>query len=123
MATEIITTFQLKRGTASRWYEVNPILRQGEPGFVIDANQLKIGDGITPWRDLPLIGNDSIITAKTYEELPEIGNSNFIYRVSSEKKLYQWNDTELKYETLSGGGEGSFDPSTIKIINGGNANE
>ena len=123
MAKEIITTFQLKRGTASRWYEVNPILKQGEPGYVIDGNQLKIGDGKTPWRELPFIGNDSIMSVKTYEELPETGNSNFIYRVSNDKKLYQWNETESKYEPLSGGTVGDFDPSSIKIINGGNANE
>ena len=57
MAVEIIkTTFLLKRGTAARWEELNPILNQGEPGFVYDSNQLKIGDGIRAWKDLPYIG-------------------------------------------------------------------
>ena len=46
---------QLKRGTAERWYTVNPILAIGEPGFVYDANKLKIGDGVTPWNELPYI--------------------------------------------------------------------
>lgn len=55
MATVLNTTFRLKRGTAARWAEVNPILDQGEPGFVYDANRLKIGDGKTPWNDLPYI--------------------------------------------------------------------
>ena len=55
MAQVINTTFKLKRGTAARWAEVNPILAQGEPGFVYDANRLKIGDGITAWNDLPYI--------------------------------------------------------------------
>ena len=55
MATTITTTFKLKRGTAARWAEVNPILEIGEPGFVYDQNRLKIGDGVTPWNELPYI--------------------------------------------------------------------
>ena len=39
MATVVNTTFKLKRGTAARWAEVNPILEQGEPGFVYDENR------------------------------------------------------------------------------------
>lgn len=42
MAQVINTTFKLKRGTAARWIEVNPILEAGEPGFVLDENRLKI---------------------------------------------------------------------------------
>ena len=38
MAQVVNTTFRLKRGTAARWAEVNPILDQGEPGFVYDTN-------------------------------------------------------------------------------------
>ena len=55
MSTIINTIFRLKRGTAQRWEELNPILQQGEPGFVYDANLLKIGDGVTAWNDLPYI--------------------------------------------------------------------
>lgn len=50
---------QLKRGTAERWYTVNPTLAIGEPGFVYDTNKLKIGDGVTPWNELPYIGGES----------------------------------------------------------------
>ena len=50
---------QLKRGTAERWYTVNPILAIGEPGFVYDDNKLKIGDGVTPWNELPYIGGST----------------------------------------------------------------
>lgn len=60
MATEIKTTFQLKRGTAERWALVNPILKQGEPGFVLDENILKIGDGITPFNELPSIAINTL---------------------------------------------------------------
>lgn len=66
MAEVIKTTFKLKRGTAARWQELNPVLQQGEPGFVYDTYQLKIGDGVTAWNDLPYIGGyiadgDSVI--------------------------------------------------------------
>ena len=61
MATVLNTVFKLKRGIASRWAEVNPILHQGEPGFVIDLNRLKIGDGIRHWNDLPYLDNEQLL--------------------------------------------------------------
>jgi hypothetical protein len=43
---------QLRRDTLANWIAVNPVLGDGEPGFVIDTNQIKYGDGSTPWNDL-----------------------------------------------------------------------
>ena len=57
MAEIYKATFQLRRGSAEVWKTNNPILKRGEPGFVIDENKLKIGDGVTPWNDLKYIGN------------------------------------------------------------------
>lgn len=51
---------QLKRATLSRWLEVNPVLAKGEPGFIIDKNQIKIGDGISHFKDLEAIGNTDL---------------------------------------------------------------
>ena len=74
MATIINTTFRLKRGTAARWSEVNPILDQGEPGFVLDENRLKIGDGIHHWNDLPYLEDESeIFSADTKQDFPIVG--------------------------------------------------
>lgn len=53
----IKSVFQWRRDTAERWEEVNPILRQGEPGVELDTGLMKIGDGSTPWHDLPYFGN------------------------------------------------------------------
>lgn len=53
--TTVKTTFQLKRGLLLRWETTNPILSAGEPGWAIDANILKIGDGIHPWTELPAL--------------------------------------------------------------------
>jgi hypothetical protein len=48
---------QIRRDSSDNWSSTNPILAQGELGFDIDANAVKIGDGSTHWLDLPLINN------------------------------------------------------------------
>ena len=53
MADVIKTTFQLRRGQASVWEKNNPILAKGEPGVELGTLKMKIGDGTTPWNDLP----------------------------------------------------------------------
>ena len=48
--------FQVRRATESQWNENGTtILLAGEPGLNITTNQLKIGDGITNWINLPYI--------------------------------------------------------------------
>lgn len=65
MANEVIlnTIFQLKRGMAEAWARNNPVLRAAEPGFELDTNRLKIGDGATAWNDLPYFAEDVQISA------------------------------------------------------------
>ena len=46
---------RLRRAWASDWDRVNPILRDGEPGVDKTNNMLKIGDGNTPWKQLPYL--------------------------------------------------------------------
>ena len=92
MATVLNTTFKLKRGTAARWAEVNPVLEVGEPGFVYDENRLKIGDGVTPWNDLPYIDGKREIGDYDYiTDFPQIGASDIIYKAKKEQNLYQYN--------------------------------
>ena len=118
MATVVKTTFRLKRATAARWAELNPILDQGEPGFVYDFNRLKIGDGITAWNDLPYIDGKSAVTGyDNADDFPIVGDPNIIYKAAKELSLYQFNPETNSYEKLSDG-KGIDD---IKIINGGNA--
>jgi hypothetical protein len=45
-------TIQLKRGTAARWNQTNPILALGELGLEIDTQRFKVGNGVTPWTGL-----------------------------------------------------------------------
>ena len=118
MATVINTTFKLKRGTEARWAEVNPVLEQGEPGFVYDSNRLKIGDGSTHWNDLPYIdGKREVGNYNSLNDFPSIGDPDIIYKATNELSLYQYNSTTQEYEKLSDG-TGIDD---IKIINGGKA--
>lgn len=118
MANVITTTFKLKRGTAARWAEVNPILEKGEPGFVYDSNLLKIGDGVTPWNDLPYIqGKTEVVNFSNASDFPVFGDPNVIYKAATELSLYQFNPETHAYEKLSSG-QGI---DNITHINGGNA--
>lgn len=47
------TIIQNKRGTASQWTSLNPVLYAGEFGWETDTNRFKIGNGTTAWNSLP----------------------------------------------------------------------
>ncbi len=46
-------TIQFRRGTKRQWIDADPVLAPGEPGFETDSGLQKIGDGTTPWSELP----------------------------------------------------------------------
>lgn len=71
MVQVIKTTFQLRRGLLEAWERNNPVLAKGEPSFIIDKNAFKIGDGITPWKDLEYIGLNQEDLAKAIEDYLE----------------------------------------------------
>jgi len=51
------TQFLLMHGTEKEWQDANPVLGEGEEGVVIEPGKIpysKIGDGKTPWSDLPI---------------------------------------------------------------------
>jgi hypothetical protein len=48
--------FELRRNTAAGW-NPNFVLLAGEPGTETDTGQMKIGDGVRPWSQLPYVGN------------------------------------------------------------------
>lgn len=60
---------QQRRDTAARWSQYNPVLLEGEVGYVTDnPNQYKIGDGVHAWNDLPLRGYTGTITQDTGDD-------------------------------------------------------
>ncbi len=50
---------QLRRDTAAVWTLANPILAEGEIGIETDTNQVKIGNGLAHWNELPYFGGTS----------------------------------------------------------------
>ena len=71
MALKIIRAqMKQRRDTAANWAANNPVLLEGELGFVLDhPNSYKVGDGSTPWNNLPLRGFDGNI-------VQELGDSS-----------------------------------------------
>lgn len=80
------TKIRFKRGQSDILNEVNLILDPGEPCFELDTYKLKIGDGVTPYKDLDYINKaqpiliddtlsisgaaaDSLTVGRTLEEL------------------------------------------------------
>lgn len=44
---------QYRRGLASQWSSVNPVLAVGEPGWETDTGKFKVGNGFDNWNTLP----------------------------------------------------------------------
>ncbi len=120
MAKRIKTIFQVRRALSEEWDQINPILRVGEPGFAIDTQILKIGNGVARWKDLPDCGSVGVAgflyVAPRKADFPLVGDEGIIYRSQSEHGLYQWNEQKREYEELV-----SFSVTDIDSINGGNA--
>jgi len=53
--------FLLRRDTLVNWTNANPVLGLGEPSVVSDTGQMKVGDGVTRWVDLPYVGTAATI--------------------------------------------------------------
>ena len=58
MAVNDLITF--RKGPASQWISVNPVLASGEPGYDLTNSILKIGDGVSNWVALSGIGSTSV---------------------------------------------------------------
>ena len=44
---------QIRRDTSTNWFNVNPLLSQGEQGYETDTFKFKVGDGVSLWNVLP----------------------------------------------------------------------
>ena len=72
-------TIQIRRDLAQNWQTVNPVLKSAELAFSTDTKELKIGDGVSTWSELPnllevapyeaaLVGNSVTITEATHNQ-------------------------------------------------------
>ena len=57
----------LRRDSSENWAASNTVLMAGEPGYVTNTGELKIGDGVTVWDSLPVYAG---ITGGTGEAGP-----------------------------------------------------
>ena len=112
MADVIKTTFQVKRGTAARWEELNPILNPGEPGFEMDTFKLKIGNGSTPWKELPYI-ND--IDISKYITIEDIINGDVILPVATKTIRGAVLSSTAKNEISVDPTDGSMEVNSLSI--------
>ena len=117
------TIIKFKRGQSSSWVSQNPVLQPGEPGYELDTGRVKIGNGVDAWLDLPYVGEDGtgIINADTHLNFPTVGNVNYIYKATQEKKLYQWNETKGAYEPINETPSGDDIVISFDVIHGGDA--
>ena len=115
--------FTVCAGTTEEWNKSNPILEKGEIGVNLTTNNLKIGDGIRRWSDLPYVvevtdylkQQISNEVAKyvpeyyeTYEKLPKKGSPLNLYIVEKDIQdlnepdkwrsgIYQWDEDKKTY--------------------------
>lgn len=54
---------QIRRGSATHWTAINPLLMEGEMGVEVDTGYWKMGNGIDDWNDLSYIGGDAYTIA------------------------------------------------------------
>ena len=87
MATQVLNTrFQFKRGLHEAWERNNPVLAPGEPGWTLDTHILKVGDGITTWKDLEAISGVEISEADIQNAVNKYLEEHPVY-VTTDKTL------------------------------------
>ena len=78
MAEKTINTKIKQRiDSAANWELKNPILLDGEMGFIKETGSYKIGDGITPWNNLGLTYDKAKLDSLTATGYNILDNSDF----------------------------------------------
>lgn len=67
------TTIKLRRDTTLNWETINPVLQQGEMGYELDTNLIKIGNNVDTWLVLPYLQTSvTSIAAHPISELNDV---------------------------------------------------
>ena len=133
MAEQLLEhVYRLKGGEEEAVTRNNPFLERREPIVVYcrdGITRMKIGDGVHRYDELDWVKIDAdrevhkeIEVYKSHFDFPIPGNSDLIYRATNEATLYQWNDSQYKYEPLMSV-DGDIDISDIEMIDGGRASD
>lgn len=72
MASQI----QSRRDTSANWASVDPILAEGEIGLDTTLDQMKIGNGVDVWSDLPFFRTLKRVVVVTQSATPTINTDN-----------------------------------------------
>ena len=91
--------FGYREDTLENWQNSNPVLEKGEPSIVrdgVEGEWLKIGDGETPWNDLPWkkgprgdagpAGDDYVLTEADKEEIANMAKPEIDQTYNSESE-------------------------------------
>lgn len=70
---------QFRRDTAANWATYNPILLEGELGFVLNTQHYKLGDGIHAWNDLELRGFNGNIESDIFNDENSVPSGAAVY--------------------------------------------
>lgn len=71
------TKIQLRRGLASQWRELDPVLADGEIGYEIDSGRFKIGKDNILWSILPYAGGSDIIPGTGVATIFDVTNNAY----------------------------------------------
>lgn len=82
-----------------------------------DTDTAEYGNKVKEVYEKALSEGKSVYNAETHYDFPSVGNVDMIYKAQSEKLIYQWCPTKLKYEIL--GASGTM--LEVEVINGGDS--
>ena len=86
---------QLRRDTTVNWLAADPILAQGEQGLDTTTGLLYIGDGSTPFSELPAFtGDNTAVYTKTE-------TNNLLLAKADKDDTYTKAETYAKTETIA----------------------
>ena len=112
---------QLRRDTAARWAEINPVLLEGEVGYETDTKLRKIGDGVKRWNELGYLkaegivqetgaGENVVMSQKAVSgELAELGSKihSVSHLVSQGSWFKMYHFVQGEQYTITNGGSGA----------------
>lgn len=111
---------QIRRDTADNWTENDPILAQGEFGYEIDTDKIKIGDGVVTWNNLPYhVGDVKSVSGKIGHvtlNKQDVGLGNVDNTSDSAKPISTATQTALntKVDKVAGKGLSTEDYTTAE---------
>lgn len=126
------TRIQVRNDPSHLWTLANPVLASGELGAETDTRKLKLGDGTTPWNDLPylrgtgadgtgevdwgqVVGNIASNAALLQaldgkQNTSEKGKADGYAALGADKKLLETNIPALLERTSNKGAPGGYAP-------------